>query len=139
MFSTIFSQSKLHISGENGLQDTFSKATFANGLIAIAAGVAANFLAETLSLGPRAPFAVAILSFWVCYFVVTSLWDENHGDTNVNIIGGYMSGLDIIFKDSNILRVGVVQSIVESSMYIFVFLWTPVLSEGKDRKYEPTL
>ena len=45
-----------------------------------------------------------------------------------------MSGLDIIFKDSNILCVGVVQSIVESSMYIFVFLWTPVLSEGKDCK-----
>ena len=51
-----------------------------------------------------------------------------------------MSGLDIIFKDSSILCVGVVQSIVESSMYIFVFLWTPVLSEGKDRnKHKPSL
>ena len=113
------------------IQDTFSTSTFANGLIAIAAGVVANFLAETLSLGPRAPFAAAILSFWVCYFVVTSFWDENHGDRNVDIMGGYKSGLAIIFDDSNILCVGIVQSIVESSMYIFVFLWTPVLSEGR--------
>ena len=113
------------------IQETFSSSTFANGLIAIVAGVVANFLAETLSLGPKAPFAVAIFSFWVCYFVVTSSWEENHGDTNVDIIGGYKSGLAIIFNDSNILCVGIVQSIVESSMYIFVFLWTPVLSEGR--------
>ena len=67
----------------------------------------------------------------VCYFVVTSCWDENHGDRSVDIIGGYKSGLAIIFADNNILCVGIVQSIVESSMYIFVFLWTPVLSEGR--------
>ena len=46
------------------IQDTFSTSTFANGLIAIVAGVVANFLAETLGLGPRAPFVVSILSFW---------------------------------------------------------------------------
>ena len=113
------------------IQDTFSTSTFANGLIAIAAGIVANFLAETLGLGPCAPFIVAILPCLVCYFVVTTYWDENHGDRNVDIIGGYKSGLAIIFDDSNILCIGIVQSIVESSMYIFVFLWTPVLSEGK--------
>ena len=112
------------------IQDTFSKSVFANGLIAITAGVIANFLAETLNLGPRAPFIVAIFSCSLCCFIVTSFWEENYGDRSLDIIGGYKSGLAIIFRDNSILCIGVVQSIVESVMYIFVFLWTPVLSEG---------
>jgi len=38
--------------------------------------------------------------------------------------------LRIIFKDEKILLLGCVQSLLESCMYIFVFLWTPVLDTG---------
>merc|ERR1711936_1434038 len=34
------------------------------------------------------------------------------------------------FKDEKILLLGCVQSLLESCMYIFVFLWTPVLDTG---------
>ena len=36
----------------------------------------------------------------------------------------------IIFHDEKVLLLGVVQSLLESCMYIFVFLWTPVLDTG---------
>ena len=39
---------------------TFATSTFANGVLAIVAGVIANYLAESLGFGPRAPFALAI-------------------------------------------------------------------------------
>ena len=34
------------------------------------------------------------------------------------------------FQDEKILLLGCVQSLLESCMYIFVFLWTPVLDTG---------
>jgi len=41
-----------------------------------------------------------------------------------------MGGLRIIFSDSQVLLLGSCQSLLESCMYIFVFLWTPVLDTG---------
>merc|ERR1719259_1245209 len=41
---------------------------------------------------------------------------------------GCLEGLGQIFGDTNVLMLGVLQTVVESCMYIFVFLWTPVLA-----------
>merc|ERR1719293_381005 len=41
-----------------------------------------------------------------------------------------MEGLRIIFKDEQVLLLGSCQALLESCMYIFVFLWTPVLDTG---------
>ncbi len=49
--------------------------------LAIIAGILANFLAENLSLGPLAPFAMAVPCFMVCFFVVLMTWEENCGDS----------------------------------------------------------
>ena len=37
-------------------------------------------------------------------------------------------GLRIIVNSSQIVSLGLVQSCVESSMFIFVYMWTPTLS-----------
>ena len=54
-------------------------------LIAIAAGVAANFVTGDLSgggplgVGPAAPFVLAVPCFAVCAVVVMTTWEENYG------------------------------------------------------------
>ncbi len=61
--------------------ETFSSATFANGLLAICAGMMANAAAETpLRLGPTAPFLLAVPCFAGCFAVVAAAWDENYGN-----------------------------------------------------------
>ena len=106
---------------------TFSISTFWNGLLAIIAGVLANIGAETLGYGPVAPFVLALVPLIACGFLVVSTWEENYGDRKSNFSASCMEGLRIIFSNPSILLLGTLQSIIETCMYIFVFLWTPVL------------
>ena len=62
--------------------------------------------------------------------LVVNTWQENYGDRKNNFSGSCMEGLRIIFSDSQVLLLGSCQSLLESCMYIFVFLWTPVLDTG---------
>jgi len=106
---------------------TFSISTFWNGLLAIIAGILANVGAETFGYGPVAPFVVALFPLISCGILVTSTWEENYGDRKNNFTNSCMEGLRIIFSNINILLLGCLQSVLETCMYIFVFLWTPVL------------
>ncbi|TRY79466.1 hypothetical protein TCAL_08927 [Tigriopus californicus] len=112
------------------LSRTFSTTTFANGLLAILAGLVANFSAETLGYGPVAPFMIAVACFALCLVVIIATWDENYGNPDSHLLQSYKEGLSLIMNHRHILFLGLVQSIVESCMYIFVFLWTPVMSDG---------
>ena len=77
-----------------------------------------------------APFVVALVPLIVCGILVVKTWDENYGDRKSNFGGSCWEGLRIIFGDEQVLLLGTVQSLLESCMYIFVFLWTPVLDTG---------
>lgn len=106
---------------------TFSRVTFWNGLLAIVAGVAANVAAETMGLGPVAPFVMAVPVLVLCFAFAWKTWDENYGDRGAALTSSCADGLRQIFRDDRILLVGVVQSLFESVMYMFVYVWTPVL------------
>ena len=106
---------------------TFSQTTFWNGLLAILAGVMSNFAAETLGYGPIAPFALAIIPLIFCGLIVTYSWPENFGNRKLQFGASCGQGLRQILQDRQVLLLGLMQTIVESCMYIFVFLWTPVL------------
>ena len=116
------------------MSKTFATSTFANGLLAIFAGILANFLAENLNLGPTSPFAIAIPCFGLCFLIVAFTWTENYGNRETQLWQSYKEGANLIWQNRPILWIGTVQSIVESCMYIFVFLWTPVMlvPEPKD-------
>lgn len=51
-----------------------------NGLVAILAGLFANFLVETLSLGPVAPFDASAAVLLAGGAVIWLTWPENYGD-----------------------------------------------------------
>jgi hypothetical protein len=67
------------------LSMTFSKAIFlGNGLVAIVAGLLANYLVDDLQLGPTAPFDAAAILLAIGGCVVYSTWTENYGDVSEN-------------------------------------------------------
>ena len=113
------------------LTSTFTAITFYNGLLAILAGIVSGFLAEDLELGPLSPFLLAV-PFLVFSAIALISWEENYGDRDGEQTGSAVDGLRAILEDRAVFLLGGIQTCAESSMYIFVFLWTPVLdTEGE--------
>ncbi|XP_023239933.1 molybdate-anion transporter-like [Centruroides sculpturatus] len=108
---------------------TFSEATFWNGVLAIGAGIAADGVSEAAGWGPAAPFVVAVPFLLGSSAAVYATWEENYGERKNPSSWGW-GGLSRIVRDRRILLLGLVQSTFESVVYIFVFLWTPVLDAG---------
>lgn len=112
--------------------DTFSKSTLLNGIVAVLAGVVSHVVAEVLRFGPVSPFLVAILFLVASGVMIKKTWQENYGSSDRSSSkAGHKESLRYIFTEPAIFLVGMMQSLFESSMYIFVFLWTPVLSPAK--------
>lgn len=63
------------------LSETFSWATWGNGLVAILSGVLANSAVD--SYGVVAPFMIAIGMFGLAGGVIVIYWGENFGQTKV--------------------------------------------------------
>ncbi|XP_064081415.1 molybdate-anion transporter-like isoform X2 [Macrobrachium nipponense] len=136
LFSTfeswyVYEHTETHDFPSEWLSVTFSKATFWNGVLAINAGVFSNIFAETLGFGPVAPFMLAIPFLIMAGLIITRVWRENYGNQQVDLRRSCMEGLRSILFQEKILYLGVVQSLFEANMYIFVFQWTPILSSGK--------
>lgn len=109
---------------------TFSQTTFWNGVLAIGAGVAANAGAEWFSWGPVAPFMLAIPCLLACAWLVGTQWPENYGDRSAPLVHSCCAGARVIVSDSSVLLLGTVQALFEAVMYVFVFLWTPILDSA---------
>lgn len=140
------------------LSKSFSLAAFSNSLIAIFAGLIANKLASDSTMtnlggemyvgGYLNPFDLALLALIVCGVGAKSLWEENYGeslsaedseksaDENGKGRGKWYGGLQDAFvttmRNRDILSCGIISSLFEGSMYIFVFCWTPLL-----KAYDP--
>ncbi|XP_028394006.1 molybdate-anion transporter-like [Dendronephthya gigantea] len=110
---------------------TFSKASFFNGVIAITAGVIANTLAEWVNLGPVSPFLLAIPFLLAAGILMVTNWEENYGGKSLKLVTPCLESLRLIVTNSKILLIGIVTSLFESVMFVFVFLWTPVLDPAK--------
>lgn len=114
---------------------TFSKAIFlGNGLVAIISGLFGNFLVDTVSLGPVAPFDAAACILAIGMAIILSSWGENYGDPSENkdLLSQFKGAAVAIASDEKIALLGAIQSLFEGSMYTFVFLWTPALSPNDE-------
>uniref|UniRef100_A0A8C3BT63 Molybdate-anion transporter n=1 Tax=Cairina moschata TaxID=8855 RepID=A0A8C3BT63_CAIMO len=105
---------------------TFSQAAFWNHVLAVGAGVVANAAAEWLGLGPVAPFVASIPLLVLAGAVALKDWDENYGKKRA-LAKSCADGLRRLLADRRVLLLGTIQALFESVIYIFVFLWTPVL------------
>ncbi|XP_046405571.1 molybdate-anion transporter-like isoform X2 [Ischnura elegans] len=122
---------------------TLSKSTFWGGVLAMVAGIVANGTAEWAGLGPLSPFLLALAPLAISGAMVILTWPENVGQSKmlgsetssvIEVFGSLtkfcMEGLRCIWSREVIFLLGLIQSLFESVMYTFVFLWTPVLEPG---------
>jgi len=131
------------------LPKSFSWAAFGNSAIAIVAGLIANKIAHISPMEPVTgaiykggflnPFDLAIVALIFCAGGAFLLWEENYGEDRKSSGSGerderegrWYSGLQIAWtttlRNREIFLCGIISSLFEGSMYIFVFMWTPLL------------
>ena len=132
------------------LSETFGLAYGGDALVAILAGQTAS-LAASSSGNPTGPFAICPLFVGVALLLVISYWAENKGGVQSDNVkhadAGEKAkptedlkdnGLKVIFSDSKIVLVGLIQSLFEGSMYIFVLAWPPVFSNSIRKTFGPS-
>jgi MFS family permease len=107
------------------LGDTFSLATFGNGIVAIGAGLIASWVADVF--GYVAPFMVSLGFLILGSVIVSFTWKENYGDATIDLSGTFGNAITTMRNDIKIPILGMVQSLFEAAMYTFVFMWTPAL------------
>ena len=138
------------------LGDTFTIATFGNGIVAILAGLIANLTVDFA--GYVGPFLFAVLPLSIGLGIVHTKWRDDSLDedpmttsdsepSNTNVVeedwrkhavvikAAAMEGVHVVRNDPRIFYLGLCQSLFEGCMYSFVFLWTPAMTAGlKDPK-----
>ena len=120
------------------LGDLFSRSTFwGNGVAAIVSGLVASFLVEFLSLGKVAPFDAAAVVLSLGFFLISSTWTENYGqsDSSVPITQMFASAWNAITSSTQVAALGVCQAVFEGAMYVFIFLWTPAIETPTDGNF----
>ncbi len=55
-------------------------------------------------------------------------WSENFGDAHAQLKTSFISAWIAIKTDRKVLFLGLIQSLFEGSMYVFVLEWTPALT-----------
>jgi len=146
--------------GKTFLSKSFSWAAYGNSVVAIGAGLIANWAAEAIEMKPIMssgdlinvggflnPFDIAFVALVLCGMCCAALWEENYGDQGDDQKSGddnrqsaWYDGLrnayTVTIRSRDILLCGIISSLFEGSMYIFVFMWTPALKnlskEGTD-------
>ncbi len=99
------------------------------------------------------PFDVALLALILCGIFCRAWWEENYGDddkvsasrnkSSTNLkdnassssenapqwYSGLRNALTTTLRSRDVLLCGIISSLFEGSMYIFVFMWTPQLKD----------
>eukprot|EP01083_Nonionella_stella_P204377 745087_1 len=134
------------------LGKSFSSAQYGNSIIAIAAGQIANkaaSFAEFKPINPESgfytggylgPFDISLVTLIVCGLLTATLWEENYGeksneddddsskDGKSSAMGALKGAFTTTIRSADILSCGIISSLFEGSMYVFVFMWTPALT-----------
>jgi MFS transporter, MFS domain-containing protein family, molybdate-anion transporter len=93
----------------------------------------AGFIAQIVanSFGYVAPFDTALLVFIIMIIFIIFNWSENYGDSDAQIQQSFKTAWNSIKSDRKILLLGLIQSLFEGPMYVFILEWTPALTIDK--------
>lgn len=108
---------------------TFNKASFWNGILAVGAGLFSFIPGNYFPEGPKWPVGISIPCFLFSGFMIATKWADNCGNGKPNFKKSLVQGLRSIVADPRILLIGAIQSVFESIIVVFAFLWTPVLTQ----------
>lgn len=127
------------------IEITSMKSAFASSFMAALAGVFAYFMTEWYGFGPVAPSLLAVPFLGISAYLTHVKWkvsDENSqgaegliepsvpvktNPKSTKFTKACCEGLQNIVRNPDLLVLGCVQSLFESVLCLFVFLWTPVL------------
>ncbi|EGD83416.1 hypothetical protein PTSG_04024 [Salpingoeca rosetta] len=123
---------------EEWVSRTFAIATFGNGVVAVLSGVLANFVAELHGHHPLRPFLLSVCFLVLCAYLIMTLWEEDEPELLLRKNAPCGASVRTIFSSRKILLLGAVQATFEAAMYMFVFMWTPVL-DPRDVDVHPPL
>uniref|UniRef100_A0A6B2L655 Molybdate-anion transporter n=1 Tax=Arcella intermedia TaxID=1963864 RepID=A0A6B2L655_9EUKA len=113
---------------EDSLSSTFSLAIFGNGIAAIVSGIVGSI--STIYFGYVAPFMIALVLFLISCIYIQYNWNENYGDKSISSLEVFTGALNTLKTDISVSLLGLTQSLFEGAMYVFVFMWTPMLKES---------
>jgi MFS family permease len=114
---------------QNSLNSTFGTSVLLNSLAAICAGLVASI--SSAFFGFVSPFMLSFLLLVALVVVVQVNWTENYGNADLEVTQNLQKAVKAIRSNFGILLLGIVQSLFEGSMYVFVFMWTPTLAQGE--------
>ena len=113
------------------IQVTFSNIAFGSSITAVAAGIVADFGTRVLHLGPFAPFVLAMMVLWIFAGLVCFLLVENREEKAIvgtmEMKKSCVEALKAITLNPDVFLIGAIQSVFESCVFIFVFVWTPAI------------
>jgi len=111
-----------------------------NYLVAISAGVLAQILVEMFPMhhlfgnvylgGSISAFDMAIAILIAAGVFIYFKWEENYGHQSEDIssvVTSLVDGVKLTCRDAKLVLCCAIVSLFESSMYIFIFSWTPLL------------
>ncbi|CAE7378433.1 MFSD5 [Symbiodinium natans] len=130
------------------LRYMFGLMFFVQYLAAIGAGLLAQFAASSVPLtqvsdtvwygGVTTPFDVSFVFLVAAIPFICYLWQENYGESSdetggegfAQIATSFQAGLRAMSSSYEVPLLGLAVASFESSMYAFVFNWTPALDSG---------
>jgi hypothetical protein len=128
-----------HKFSDNDLSVTFGQQQFLSSVMAIAAGLSAQMCASVMPLtqvsGPLyvggycGPFDCAFICAGMGAVIIAATWSENYGEGGESeTFSEGMGRAARYLQDKSIWMVGLTCSFYESAMFLWVFVWTPLIT-----------
>jgi len=114
--------------GDELLSNLFAHATLGNSVVAILAGIVAQFAADLY--GFVAPFDCSIVVLLMMTVTTVMTWNENYGDTTSKTNTNVKLAVSHIVHNRKVFCLGAIQGLFEGAMYTWVLEWTPALSDN---------
>lgn len=113
------------------LGSIFSFSVTLSSILAIVAGVIGQAAVQYTG-SKTAPFILAIICLATAFVCVHQIWCENYGEAEDEKSHDVQS-LRAIFDNHRILALGLVTTLFEGSILLFVFFWSPALISSRAR------
>lgn len=129
-----------HAYSQQLLSYTFSLMYILNYIVAISAGVLSQMFVEMFPLhhligniyvgGGITAFDIATVILLAAGLFIHFNWEENYGqraESTSSVLTSLADGVKMVCRDSKLILCATIVSLFESSMYILIFSWTPLL------------
>ena len=114
---------------------TFSHISFGSSILAVVAGILADVFVRWFSLSPAAPYVFAAPILLIAVGCMGLLSEDTAPKLSVSRAAMKKSchlGLRTIVQNVDVFLIGTIQSLFESVLFVFVFIWTPALDVFHD-------